>query len=327
VRPRAPAPGGRAMIALAIVGAVLAAASCVRPGAAPARIAADSGHVTVPGARLFYKAVGRGEPIIIVHGGPGMDHAYLFPGMADLARSHRLVFYDQRGGGRTLGDVSRETVSLDLFLGDISALADSLRLGRFTLLGHSFGGLLALHYAARHPERLRALVLMNTVEPGRKFTIAMNDLLARRRTAQDSAEMQALMQTDAMRRRDTSAVNAMLRLSFRMLFADRALAGRLQLSLDPRTAANMAPVAMNLVGSMGTYDFWPVAARVRTPTLILHGADDAMPMQMLRELQQKIPGAELVLIERAGHFPYIEQPEATFTAIRRFLSTPPPPGR
>lgn len=308
-------------LALTVTAFALGATSCGRPAAAPAATAADSGYVSATGARLFYKSVGRGDPIVIVHGGPGMDHAYLFPGMVELARSHRLVFYDQRGGGRTQGEVTRETVNLDLFMRDISTLADSLRLGRFTILGHSFGGLLALHYAERHPGRLRTVVLMNTVEPGRKFTIAMNDLLARRRTPQDSAEMQAVMQSDAMRRRDTSAVNAMLRISFRMLFADRALADRLRLSLDPRTVGNMGPVAMNLVGSMGTYDFWPLAARVRVPTLILQGADDAMPVQMLRELQQAIPGAELVFIERAGHFPYVEQPAATFAAIRRFLSS------
>jgi proline iminopeptidase len=294
--------------------------ACGQPQTSSGPAAADSGHVATPGARIFWKSLGRGHPIIVVHGGPGMDHTYLVPGMNELARTHRVVYYDQRGGGRTEGAASRETVSLDLFMSDITALADSLRLGKFTVLGHSFGGLVALHYAARHPDRLRALVLMNTVEPGRKYTAQMNDLTLRKRTPQDSAQMQELMRSEAMRLRDTSAVNAMLRLAFQSLFVDRALARALHLSLDPRTVANMAPVAMNLIGSMGPYDFWPVAARIRVPTLILQGVEDAMPLEMLRELQGAIPGSELVLVERAGHFPYIEQPDATFTAIRRFLT-------
>lgn len=280
-----------------------------------------SGHVRVSGAQLYYQSLGRGDPVVVVHGGPGMDHTYMLPGMAELARTHRVIFYDQRGGGRTTGTASRETVSLDLYMGDITALADSLRLGPFTLLGHSFGGLLAIHYAARHPERLRALVLMNTVEPGRRYTIPMNDLALKKRTTQDSVEMMTLLQSDAMKRRDTSAVNAMLRLSFRSLFADRARAEGLRLSLDPRTVENMATVATSLVLSMGTFDFWSVAARITSPTLIIQGVEDAMPLQMVRELQQTIPGSELVLIEDAGHFPYIEQPAPTFEAIRRFLKT------
>lgn len=277
----------------------------------------------MPGARLYFETMGRGDPVVVVHGGPGMDHQYLLPGMQELARTHRVVFYDQRGGGRSEGEATRGAVNLDHFMNDITALADTLRLGRFTILGHSFGGLLAIHYAARHPERLRAVVLMNTVEPGRKFVIQMTDMMARRRTPEDSAEAQALMSSEAMKARDTSAVNALLRLSFRSLFADRALAGQLRLSLDPRTVANMASVAMSLVTSMGTFDFWPVAARIRVPTLILQGVEDAMPLQMLRDLNQTIPGSELVLIERAGHFPYIEQPGPTFGAIRRFLSSLP----
>lgn len=302
--------------------AIVLACACARPSPAPAP-ASRSGHLAVSGARLYYESVGRGDPVIVVHGGPGMDHVYLRPGMDALATTHRLIFYDQRGAGRTEGEANSRTITLDLFMADISALADSLRLGRFTLVGHSFGGLVAMHYAARHPERLRALVLMNTVEPGRKYTIPMTDMLMMRRTAADQAETQRLMQSDAMKRQDTSAVNAMLRLSFRSLFADRQRAGQLRLSLDPRTVKNMANVATNLIRSMGTFDFWPVAARIAVPTLIIQGVEDAMPLQMLRELQQAIPGSELVLVDDAGHFPYIEQPGPTFEAIRRFIASRP----
>ena len=307
------------MTRLVLIAAALACA-CARPSAAPTP-ASQSGHLAVSGARLYYESIGRGDPVIVVHGGPGMDHAYLRPGMDALATTHRVVFYDQRGAGRTEGEANSRAVTLDLFMSDVSALADSLHLGRFTLVGHSFGGLLAMHYAARHPERLRALVLINTVEPGRKYTIPMTDMMMKKRTAEDQAETQRLMQSDAMKRRDTSAVNAMLRLSFRSLFADRARADQLRLSLDPRTVNNMANVATNLIRSMGTFDFWPVAARITAPTLIIQGVEDAMPLQMLRELQQTIPGSELVLIDDAGHFPYIEQPGPTFEAIRRFLAS------
>lgn len=310
-----------------VLGARLSALGLLALGACrPATTAAPSvasGHVSTTGARLYYESVGRGDPVIVVHGGPGMDHVYLRPGMDALATTHRVIFYDQRGAGRTEGEANSRTITLDLFMADISALADSLRLGRFTMVGHSFGGLVAMHYAARHPERLRALVLMNTVEPGRKYTIPMTDMLMKRRTAADQAETQRLMQSDAMKRQDTSAVNAMLRLSFRSLFADRTRADQLRLSLDPRTVKNMANVATNLIRSMGTFDFWPVAARITVPTLIIQGVEDAMPLQMLRELQQAISGSELVLVNDAGHFPYIEQPGPTFEAIRRFVASRP----
>ena len=294
-------------------------ASCAGTTSRSATDSPLSGFVAVPGARIHYESVGRGEPVIVVHGGPGMDHAYLRPGMDELARTHRVIYYDQRGGGRTEGEVDRATVNIDAFINDISALADSLRLGRFTLLGHSFGGLLAIHYADRHPDRLRALVLMNTVEPGRRYVVQTNDRALRMRTTADSIELASLVRSPGMQRRDTASVNSLLRLSFRTLFADRSLASQLRLSLDPRTVANMGPVATHLVGSMGTFDFWPVAARITRPALIIQGVGDATPVEMVRELQTAIPGAELLLIEGAGHFPYIEKPGPTFDGIRRFL--------
>ena len=293
---------------------------CTTGVGTPSPIAADSGYVDVVGARIFYKALGAGEPIIVVHGGPGMDHRYLLPGMRGLARDHRVIVYDQRGGGRTEGNVDVESIRLDAFLSDISAIADTLRLGRFTLLGHSFGGILALQYAARFPERPAALVLMNTSEPGRKYALQTAELLSRRRTTADSVELQQLLRSEELKRRDTSAVNALLRLSFRQLFADRSRATGLDMSLDPRTAGNMSAVASYLVRSMGHFDFWPVAETIRAPTLIVQGIEDASPLEMVRELQRSIRGSELALIADAGHFPYIEQPDATFDAIRRFVA-------
>ena len=289
----------------------------------PPTIAPDTGHVAVQGARIFYESSGRGDPIIVVHGGPGMDHSYLLPGMRRLARSNRVIFYDQRGGGRTEGEVSRATVSFDTFLGDISALADSLRLGRFTLMGHSWGGLIALRYAARHPDRLRALVLMNSVEPGRRYIVQSSDLLAKKRTTEDSIEYARILKSDALKRREASAVNALLRVTFRTLFTDRALAQQLVIDLDQRTVSNMGPVASMVMTSAGTFDFWTEAASIRVPTLILQGADDAMPLEMVRELARTIPGSRLSIIEGAGHFPYIEKPTDTIGAITRFLAAIP----
>lgn len=300
--------------------AMVVPSACARQAPAPARPAVDSGYVTVEGARLFYRSFGVGEAILVLHGGPGMDHSYLLPGMRGLASTHRVVLFDQRGGGRSEGAVTRETVSFDHFLADISAIADSLRLDRFVLLGHSWGGLPAMHYAHRHPDRLRALVLMNTVEPGRRYAVQSGDLLLRKRTTADSAEFTQLLRSDAFRRRDSSAVNALLRSTFRTLFTDRSLASQLNLHLSQRTVSNMSTVA-SLVMQSASSDFWSGVAGIRVPTLIVQGADDAMPLDMPRELARTIPGAQLVIVENAGHFPYIEKPHETFAAIRAFLQS------
>jgi proline iminopeptidase len=275
----------------------------------------------VPGARLYYRALGEGVPIVVVHGGPGMDHTYLLPGFVPLSERYRLILYDQRGGGRSEGVIDSSTVSFDQFVEDIDAIGDSLKLGRFVLLGHSWGGLVAIRYAARHPERLRSLVLMNSVEPGRRYASQSAQLFRAKQTPDDSAEIARIARSDAMRQRDTAAVNAMLRLTFRATFADRSLAKNLSINLDPRTARNMSPIATLVMGSLGrNFDLWGEAATVRVPTLIVQGAADAMPLDMVRELARTIPTAELQIVNGAGHFPYIERPAETFAGISEFIN-------
>lgn len=288
------------------------------------------GFVNVPGARLYYEIVGQGDPILVVHGGPGLDHNYLLPGMRGLATSHRVIFYDQRGSGATLGEVNASTISFDRMLADIDALVDSLRLGPITLLGHSWGGLVAMRYAARHPERLRSLILMNTVEPGQRYAERSATMMRARQSAADSTAIAAIMASDAIRRQDTSAVNALMRALFRSSFADTSLAAQLSIHLSERSASNMSRVAGLVMGPLGRdFDLWNEAASIRVPTLIVHGVDDLVPIEMPRELARTIPGARLVEIQQSGHFPYIERPREIFSAIDDFLgrsarSTEPP---
>lgn len=284
------------------------------------------GLIDAPGARLYYTVVGQyeprsglGSPVLVVHGGPGMDHTYLMPGMTGLSWTHPLILYDQRGSGRTQGDVDPSTVSFDRFLADIDVMRDSLRLGKMVLLAHSWGGLLAMRYAAQHPERLHALILMNTAEPGQRYRARALEI-SQRRLAPDSAAFNRLMRSDALRRGDSSAVNSMLRLVFRTEFADTSKANLLQIRLDPRTTQNMSKVATLVMGPLRAYDMWNVAADIRVPTLIIHGTADAIPIDMPRELARTIRGAQLVVLEDVGHFPYIEKPNETFAAINEFLS-------
>jgi proline iminopeptidase len=308
------------------IASLILVAGCARQQSAHTAVTrtVTQGLIDVPGARLYYETFGRGDPIVVVHGGPGMDHNYLLPGMKGLAQTHRVIFYDQRGVGRTEGVVDSTTVSFDRFLTDIDAIGDSLRLGRFVLLGHSFGGLVAMRYAARHPERLRALVIMNTSEPGQRYAAQSRPIMRRKQTPEDSAEFRRIVQSDAFKQRDSSAVNAMLRTFFRASFADPSLASQLDIHEDQRTSHNMMPVATLVMGPLGpNFDLWPEVATIRVPTLIVHGAEDLVPLEMPRELAQKIPGAQLVVIERAGHFPYVEKPAETFAAINQFLSRVP----
>src|ERR1700722_11609704 len=122
------------------------------------------GFVAIADGSLYYNEIGRGIPIIIVHGGPGvLDQGYLQTQLLQLAAEHRLIFYDQRGSGKSLNTkLDEKHINIDQFVKDLEALRTSLGLEKFILMGHSWGGLLAMQYAIAHQDHLLGLVLLNT---------------------------------------------------------------------------------------------------------------------------------------------------------------------
>ncbi len=124
--------------------------------------AARERYLTRGTARLYAREIGRGEPIVILHGGPDFDHEYLLPEMDRLADSFRLIYYDQRGRGRSFSGRPADEVDLAGELDDLDAIRASFGFEKIALLGHSWGSLLAMEYATRQPHRVSHLILMNT---------------------------------------------------------------------------------------------------------------------------------------------------------------------
>src|SRR5512139_1787412 len=117
-------------------------------------------NMQIRDASLFVKIVGQGYPLVLMHGGPSLDHTTLLP-LKPLADQYTLIFYDHRCNGRSEGaDVS--TMTIDNLTADADALRQALGYDQWAVLGHSFGGNVALEYALRYPQNLSRLILMNT---------------------------------------------------------------------------------------------------------------------------------------------------------------------
>src|SRR5262245_342340 len=163
----------------ALIVAVACSASCAAPPAPTASVSAseatgvlkiESGFVDANGVLIYYEALGQGQPLLILHGGPGASHDYFLPYLLPLARENRLVFIDERGSGRSekLDDAKRYTVAA--MAEDVEAVRKALKLGTINLLGHSYGGRLAQEYALKYPRSLQRLILCSTFHS----TAAMN---------------------------------------------------------------------------------------------------------------------------------------------------------
>ena len=130
--------------------------------------------VDAHGVLIYYKGVGRGEPLVVLHGGPGASHDYFLPYLLPLARKNRLIFIDERGSGRSqrLDDPAGYTV--EAMVEDVEAVRQALGIKSMSLLGHSFGGVLAQAYALKYQEHLTHLILCSTFHSTRR----MNEVFA-----------------------------------------------------------------------------------------------------------------------------------------------------
>lgn len=279
----------------------------------------ESGLREINGTQLFCTSEGDGPALVVLHGGPGVSHDYLRPHLDALTNGRRVIYYDQRGSGRSSGDVDPSTLDIDTFVADLEDLRRSYGLRRMDLLGHSWGGLLALHYALAHPERVRSLVLVDSAPANSELDERNMAARAERLTAADRAAMQEITSSEAFAAREPAALTAYLRISEKVKFHDPARLDDLRLDLDGETLGKLMNVSRAFHGALADYDIHDRIAAIDRPTLILHGAQDTIPLEAAERIHHAIAGSELVTFERCGHFPFIEAREAFLATVAEFL--------
>ena len=295
--------------------AVVTISACGKPSAEPRT---EAGLLQINGTELYVKRIGSGEPIVVVHGGPMLEHGYLLPHLRPLADHYELIFYDQRLSGRSAPQVDSASVRIATFVDDIEEIRLSLALERIHLVGHSWGGLLAMHYALKYQENLQSLVLLNSMSASSEIWQEEERLLAQRFTAADSVERQAIRETDAFANQEPEAIAQLLRLSFRLQFHDTSMANELQLYVPEDYSDRSMQFGYMMVDLMD-FDLHDDLTAVTVPTLILYGSAEPATELSGAMLREGTPNSEWVVIENAGHFPFIEQPAAFTDAVRRFL--------
>jgi proline iminopeptidase len=257
-------------------------------------------------------------PILLLHGGPAASHEYLLPQMLALAEDHRLVTYDQRGGGRSRHDDDRAVIGWRDQVADVARIATELRVDPLTIVGYSWGGLLAMLYAVEvaagrvqpPPARLALIDPAPITRPERQ---AFEQELARRQASPEVAALRAELQASGLRERDPDA--------YRHRAFEISVAGYFA---DPARASDLTPfrvtgrVQQSIWQSLGDYDLRDSLRSVHVPTLVVHGRQDPIPLASSEEAARAL-GTTCVVIDGSGHVPYVEQPAQLFPLLRAFL--------
>ena len=260
---------------------------------------------------LFHLEVGEGLPCLVMHGGLGVDHSQFRAGLDPLGDVLRLVYYDHRGNGRS-GRPPIETLTLAQLAADADALRTHLGLEQVAVLGHSYGGCLALQYALRYPRRVSHLLLVGTTAA---WDYPDEILAALQRRAPGAEVLTAFLDVvadDAEFARDQKLVAATLGLHV----SDPERVER----LFSATVWSAAACARSRE-LMADCNVAPRLGEIEVPTLVLAGRHDFIcPPSQSERLHRGIAGSGMVVFEQSGHYPFVEEAEAFRNAVRGWLA-------
>jgi len=293
--------------------------------AAPMTAQSHDGYLDAgAGVRLFYHMVGTGpDTLIVIHGGPGFTQDYFAKDLEPLAAHHALVFYDQRGAGKSTLVADSAGLSADKFVDDLDAVRRHFGLEKAALLGHSWGAIIAAGYAERYPDRVSRLLIVGGVPLTRQGMADALHALASHRDSASLAELNKWYEARVKDPGDTAACRAYYRLWFAPFFANPSALGRSKGDFCAGTEASrrnkIEHVDRYTAASLGSWDFRPGLRHFAAPTLIILGTADIFPVSTGREWAGSVADGRLLVFPNAGHFLYLEIPDAFFGAVDTFL--------
>ncbi len=293
----------------------------------------EEGFVDAHGVLVYYKIIGQGAPLLIVHGGPGASHDYLLPHLLPLARTNRLIFIDERGSGRSekLEDASQYTV--ENMVEDVENVRQALHLGKINLLGHSYGGVLAQAYAFKYQQNLSHLILGGTFYS----TSEMNKVLAKEK---QSMPPEALAKLEALEKAGLFGKgkdwekgrypNDYANLAwgdgyFPYLYQRRpdanydSVAGNTTVAWDLYREMWGSNREFVIDGNLKSAEYLDKLSSIHVPTLVICGDHDESDPSLSRTMHAKIAGSKLVVLPQSGHMAFVDQPNMYIKAVADFL--------
>lgn len=292
----------------------------------------EQGFVDAHGELIYYMTVGRGAPLLIVHGGPGADHTYFLPYLLPLARRNKLVFIDERGSGQSqlLADPAGYTV--ENMVEDVEAVRQALGLGKMSLLGHSYGGVLAQAYALKYQQNLTRLILCSTFPSIKQ----MNQVLAQElasapadvREKVDAMQKAGLFGKGPAYRRERYSDDYMIAAwggaYFPYLYEnhpdpnyDPVANGKMSWDLYREMWGSDGEFVID--GNLKSVEYLDRLHTIHVPTLILVGDHDECAPWLSQEMHDRIAGSKLVILPKSGHMTFVDQPEMFISNVEAFL--------
>ena len=329
----------RKLVGLALLLTVLLPACVSRPNRATPTISQtaanlykmEEGFVDANGVMIYYKTLGKGEPLMIVHGGPGASHDYLLPYLLPLARTNKLIFIDERGSGRSTGLEDPSGYTVENMVEDVEAVRTALNLGKMNLLGHSYGGVLAEAYALKYQQNLDHLILCSTFHSTRMLNDVFQQMLAKM-TPELRGRIQKMEKAGLFGHGRDYEKNRYTDEYMKAAWGEGYFPYLYRKHPDPNYDPGFAGTSWTLYremwgshgefivdGNLASVEYGDKLGTITVPTLITVGDHDEVDPSISRDMQAKIPGSRLVVLPDSGHMTFVDQPGMFISAVDDFI--------
>lgn len=283
----------------------------------------NEGYWDIDGVPFYYEVSGDGEPVVVLHGGPGLSHKYLYPQIDSLlSNDNQLIFYDQRASGWSGGIEDTLSLNIDVFVEDLEQIRLKLGIEKLNLMGHSFGGLLAMYYGIKYPDNLKSIILVDSDAASWELrTPYQIQTIRSRLTDADWKAMEDLEKQGAFTNKDPVLIDKYFRIFLSSYFANPANVAKLDLGFDSKLVEKNEITSMHIRDNLAKYDIHSELKKITCPVLVMIGRQSVFSVESAGAIDASLPNSTLKIFEDCGHFEYIEQPAQFKSVVTDFYKS------
>ena len=274
----------------------------------------------INGAGIFCRVLGKGEPLIVVHGGPGLSHNYLLKPFSQLAKNYKLIFYDQRGNGLSDEFKENDKFTIDSLVEELEGVRKEFGVDNIYLAGQSWGAIIAINYIAKYPQHVKKLLLLEPAPGSSDYLPDFRKRIMRKLSEAEKEELQKLS-TNPSFKTDPVLYKKYRTIWFSAYYYDHQKQDTTNLDyIDSNWLRKFHASSAMFTPYLVTFNIYEKMKSITCPLLIIHGYDDVIPNESIEKMKSIVPNAELHIIKNCGHFVHVEKEKEYFELIREFLA-------
>lgn len=278
-----------------------------------------TGVKKINGTQIYFNIIGKGTPLVIVHGGPGLAHNYLFEPFKQLSDNYQLIFYDQRGCGNSSEINPADSVNMDTMVEDLEQIRNEFKIDKLNLVGQSWGAIICIEYINKFPNNVNKLLLLEPGPGSNEYLPEFQQTIMSRLSQTDKNRIIEISQKPELKY-NPDLFNEFMKLRYKGYSLDSNYVDKMHMNyFDSAKVVKFFSSSGTFAPYLMSFNLYEKMKNINCPVLIIHGENDPIPTTSVERMAASIGNCELHIIKNSGHFVHIEKESEYFSIIKSFL--------